>query len=162
MAQVANTPTLPLTPRSPRVEARTAPLEERVAVLEAHRESLTPQLATKADVKGAENRMILWILGAGLALAGLGLAMFARLDSAMTSNLARLDSAMTSNIARLDSAIAANTARIDKLDAKIDARFDALLARQDKLDARMDRLDEKLDARFDAIMAELRALNRAQ
>jgi len=159
MAQTANIPahSFAHAPASQPV-TRAVPLEERVAVLEAHRESLTPALATKADVRGAENRMILWILGAGLALAGLGLAMFARLDGAMASNIARLDSAMASNIARLDSAMAANTARIDKLDAKIDARFDALLARQDKLDARMDRLDVKLDA----IMAELRALNRAQ
>jgi len=144
MAKTASAPLPAFGHASPeRVSPRQVPLEERVAVLETRSQFI----AERADVKGAENRMILWILGAGLALAGLSFAMFARLDSAMTANIARLDAAIT-----------ANTARIDKLDAKIDARFDALMADNRATNARIDRLDAKLDA----IMAELRTLNRPQ
>jgi len=107
---------------------RHVPLEERVAVLETH----SPMLATKADVKaevrGTENRLIMWIFGAALAL------------------LAAILPMISANTARIDALAARTDARIDKLEDKVEARFD-------KLDARID----KLDAKFDALLAELRA-----
>jgi len=125
MAKTATAP-FPHSP-VPRRTVRHVPVEERVSVLEAQWETLTPELATKgdvrADVRGAENRLILWILGAGIALAGLAFALFARMDAAITE--IKADGRETT--ARLEAAIAANTARIDRLDAKIDTRFDAIM-----------------------------------
>jgi len=152
-----------------RPRAATVPIEERISILEAHRESLTPALAMKADVRGAENRMILWILGAGLALAGFSFAVLTSTEGRMDKRIDKLDARIDKLDARLDGV----DARIDKLDAKVDTRFDALSARQDKLDAkvdalaartdaRFDALDAKIDSRFEAVMAELRTLNRAQ
>jgi len=106
---------------------RTASVEERTAALEARWEETVPTLATSKDISALENRLMKWVIGAGLALLAVFAAVFI-----------------------------ANTARMDALDAKIDSRFDALAARQDALDAKFDRLDAKMDTRFDAIMAELR------
>jgi len=96
MPQAATLPTPSHTRRRIRADRRAVPIEERLSVLEAHWETLSPDLATRsdvrADVRGAENRLIMWILGAAAALAGFFL-----------SNTARLDT------------------RIDKLDAKFDA-----------------------------------------
>jgi len=112
---------------------RDAPVEERVAVLEARWEETVPTLATSRDIsdlrgemgelrgelrgemRSLENRLLKWGVGAVLAL----LAVLAATFSATN------------------------------------ARIDSLAARQD---ARMDALDAKLDARFDALMTELRAI----
>jgi len=138
MPQAATLPTHSHTHRRTRADRSAVPIEERVSVLETRAESI----ATVADVRGAENRMTLWIIGAGLALAGF---FFAQLSS---------------NTARLDGAIAANTARIDALAARQDARMDGLDAKIDRLDAKFEARFDKLDARFDALMAEIRALGR--
>jgi len=53
----------------------------------------------RGEMRNLENRLIKWVVGAGLALLAVVVVLFT-----------------------------ANTARIDKLDAKIDARFDALMA----------------------------------
>jgi len=92
---------------------RNASIEERTAVLETRWAETVPTLATSRDIsdlrgemgeirvemRNLENRLIKWVVGAGLALLAVVVALFT-----------------------------ANTARIDKLDAKIDARFDALMA----------------------------------
>jgi len=129
MPQAATLPTHSHTPRRTRADRRTVPIEERVSVLETRAESI----ATVADVRGAENRMTLWIFGAALALAGFCFAILSASEGRMDKRIDALDT------------------RIDKLDARID-----------KLDARIDRLDAKIDARFDAMMAELRALRRVE
>jgi len=129
---------------------RDAPVEERVAVLEARWEETVPTLATSKDIsdlrgglrgemrelrgelkgemselrgemRNLENRLLRWGVGAVLAL-----------------------------LAVLAATFAANTARIDSLAARMEQNTA-------RLDARMDALDAKLDARFDALMAELRA-----
>jgi len=148
MAQTANIPAHSFAHASASQPAsRVVPLEERVAVLEAHRESLTPALATKADVRGAENRMILWILGAALALAGLSLTL-------LSASEGRLDKRMDGLDKRMDG--------LDKRIDGLDKRMDGLDKRMDGLEARIDRLDAKIDSRFDALMAELRAQGRSQ
>jgi len=78
---------------------RTASIEERTGVLEARWEETVPTLATKADISDLRSEIIKWVVGAGLALLAVTVALFT-----------------------------ANTARIDRLDAKIDARFDAIMA----------------------------------
>jgi len=124
---------------------RTASVEERTAALEARWEETVPTLATSKDISALENRLMKWVIGAGLAL----LAVFAAVFIANTARMDALDAKIDASVGKLDT-------RIDRLDAKIDSRFDALAARQDALDAKFDRLDAKMDARFDAIMAELR------
>jgi len=64
------------------------PIEERVAVLETHAQSI----ATKADVRGAENRMPLWIMGAGIALAAVFFAMLNARTSRTDTAIAELKS----------------------------------------------------------------------
>jgi len=149
MAKTAMAPAAPI-PHSPapRRAVRHVPIEERLSVLETRAEST----ATRADVRGAENRMILWILGTGVALMAVFFAMLSTSTSRTDAAIADVRADSRAMNARMD----ALDAKIDRLDAKLDARFDALLARQDGLDAKLDRLDAKMDARFDAIMAELR------
>jgi len=100
---------------------RDAPVEERVAVLEARWEETVPTLATSKDIsdlrgeltgemKNLENRLLRWGVGAVLAL------------------LAVLAATFAANTARMDSLAARQDARMDALDAKLDARFDALMA----------------------------------
>jgi len=133
---------------------RDAPVEERVAVLEARWEETVPTLATSKDIsdlrgeltgemsglrgemKNLENRLLRWGVGAVLAL-------LAVLAATFTAGTARIDQVN----ARLDEVNGRLDARIDRLEERIDARFE-------KMDARL----EKLDARFDALMAELRAM----
>jgi len=140
-------------------------------VLETHRQTLTPTLATKADIKGAENRMIMWAVGAALALlaagAGLLTAAGSRTDAALSAAAARTDAALGAAAARTDAALAdiradmrTMNARSDRLDEKIDTLAARQDARMDGLDAKIERLDEKIDARFDALIAELRAQRR--
>jgi len=93
-----------------------APVEERVAVLEARWEETVPTLATSKDIsdlrgemRNLENRLLRWGVGAVLAL------------------LAVLVATFTANTARIDSLAARQDARMDVLDAKLDARFDALM-----------------------------------
>jgi len=94
-----------------------------------------PTLATHSDIsdirsqiRGTENRLIMWGIGAVIALAATLVAM-----------------------------ITANTARIDTQAGRMDAALAEIRADNRTTNARIDRLDEKIDARFDALMAELRA-----
>jgi len=153
MAKTAMAPAAPI-PHSPapRRAVRHVPIEERLSVLETRAEST----ATRADVRGAENRMILWILGTGVALMAVFFAMLSTSTSRTDAAIADVRADSRAMNARMNARMDALDAKIDRLDAKLDARFDALLARQDGLDAKLDRLDAKMDARFDAIMAELR------
>jgi len=115
--------------RSP--EKSRGSLETRTTVLETRWEDTFPTLATKADVRaesrGAETRMTLWIFGGALALAAL-----------------------------LVPLLTANTARIDKLDTKIETSADRINARVDRLEEKIDARFEKMDARFDELLGALR------
>jgi len=102
--------------------------DARLAALEARWEVTVPTLATIADLRGVENRLIRWVLGAaaGLLLALLGI---------VSNTNARFDSVN----ARIDSVAAELRAEIRETNARMEARF------------------ERMDAKFDALMAELRS-----
>jgi len=115
------------------------PIEARVSALEARWEETTPTLATRVDIsdirgelRGVENRLIKWVLGAafGLLFAMLGIFF----------------SGYTSVNARIDSVAAELRAEIRETNARMEARFE-------KVDAKF----ERMDAKFDALMAELRS-----
>jgi len=114
---------------------RTERIDARVSALEARWEATVPTLATIADLRGVENRLIRWVLGAaaGLLLALLGI---------VSSTNARFDSVN----ARIDSVAAELRAEIRETNARMEARFE-----------RMDAKFERMDAKFDALMAELRS-----
>jgi len=144
--------------KSERAAVRSLPTEERVSVLEAQWDTLTPNLAKKADISDLRSDIIKWGAGAGIALFAAFAAMFIantaridRLDGKIDASVAKLDAKLEQSVASLNTRIDKLEARIDRLDEKIDSRFDALLLRQDKL-----------DAKFDALMAELRAQRRGE
>jgi len=169
MPQAATLPTSPLahshSRRSSRAAPRHVPLEERVAVLEMHAQSI----ATVADVRASENRMTLWIFGAALALAGFCFAILSASEARMDKRIDALDMALDKRMDALDSRIDKLDSRIDKLDSRIDtavaelkADIHANTARMGRLEERMDRFDAKLDSRFDALMSELRSQRRGE
>jgi len=168
MAQAITRPIHTQASPAHRQEPHPVPLQERVSVLETRAEST----ATRADVRGAENRMILWILGAALALAALLVPIItsnavrtdeqvSKLDTTLNARIDKLDTTLNARIDKLDSRIDKLDSRIDKLDSRIDEAMAEIKAESRAMNARMDRLDAKIDARFDALMAELRAGRRS-
>jgi len=85
-----------------------------------------------ADLRGVENRLIIWILGAAFSLLFAVLGIF--LSGYNTIN-ERFDSVN----ARIDSVAAELRAEIRETNARMEARF------------------ERLDSKFDALMSELRS-----
>jgi len=134
--------------KSAAVKQRGVPTEERVSVLEAQWETLTPALATKADIGDLRSEILKWGVGAAIAL----FTAFAAMFIANTARIDRLDGKIDASVSKLDAKLESSVGKLDaKLESsvgKLDAKIDALAARQD---ARMDRLDAKLDA----LMAEL-------
>jgi len=122
--------------RSDKQAWRAQPVESRVAALEARWEETVPTLATRSDMRaelrGVENRLIIWILGAAFSLLFAVLGIF--LSGYNTIN-ERFDSVN----ARIDSVAAELRAEIRETNARMDARF------------------ERLDSKFDALMSELRS-----
>jgi len=128
--------------------------EVRVAALEGRWEATVPTLATIADLRGVENRLIVWILGAAgtllLSLLGIFFAGYNSLNTRIDSAVTELRAETRSSIAELKdetrSSIAELRAEIRETNARMEARFE-----------RMDAKFEKMDAKFDALMAELRS-----
>jgi len=115
---------------------QTEPVEARVSALEARWEATVPTLATIADLRGVENRLIVWILGAAgtllLSLLGIFFAGYNSLNTRIDSAVAELRTETRASIAEL-------RAEIRETNARMEARF------------------ERMDAKFDALMAELRS-----
>jgi len=154
MPQAATLPRASHTRRT----VRHVPLEERVSVLETHAQSI----ATVADVRAAENRLILWILSAAVALAGFCFAILSGSEGRIDKRMDALDTALNKRMDTLDTAL---NKRMDALDSRMDkfeARIDRLEERMDRLDAKVDSRFDKLDAKFDALLAELRSQRRGE
>jgi len=104
---------------------RTESVEERVSALEARWEATVPTLATIADLRGVENRLIVWILGAAgtllLSLLGIFFAGYNSLNARIDSAVAELRTETRSSIAEL-------RAEMREANARMDSRFDALMA----------------------------------
>jgi len=149
--------------------------ESRVAALEARWEETVPTLATRSDMRselrGVENRLIIWILGAAFSLLFAVLGIFLsgynsineRFDS-VNVQIHSVNTRIDSVNARIDSAVAElradSKASITELrnelretNARMEARFEKIDARFEKMEARF----ERLDAKFDALMSELRS-----
>jgi len=152
----------PETPRTARREAwRAQPIEARISALEARWEETTPTLATIADLRGVENRLIKWVLGAaaGVLLAMIGIffsgynALNGRLDSAVSELRTENRSAIADLKEDTRAALTELKAEIRDTNARMDARFERMEARFEKIDAKFEKMDEK----FDVMMMELRA-----
>jgi len=138
-------------PRTDKQAWRTFPMESRVLALEARWEETIPTLAKIADLRGVENRLIKWVLGAafGLLFAILGIFF-----SGYTSLNARLDSAVSDLRAENRSAIAdlKEDTRAAIADLKEDTRVSIA-----ELRTEIRETNSRMDAKFDALMAELRS-----
>jgi len=115
--------------------SRTESAEVRVAALEGRWEATVPTLATIADLRGIENRLVKWVLGAafGLLFAVLGIFFsgYTSINARFDSITARFDSVNTrldSTNSRIDSAVTELRAEIRETNARMDAKFDALMA----------------------------------
>gem|GEM_PF-377800 len=133
---------------------RTERIDARVSALEARWEETVPTLATSVDIsdirselRGVENRLIVWILGAAgtllLSLLGIFFAGYNSLNTRIDSAVAELRTETRSSILELKdetrSSIAELRAELRETNARMEARF------------------ERMDAKFDALMAELRS-----
>jgi len=116
--------------------SRTESADVRVAALEGRWEATVPTLATIADLRGVENRLIVWILGAAgtllLSLLGIFFAGYNSLNSRIDSAVAELRTETRSSIAELRtetrSSIAELRAEMRETNARMDAKLDALMA----------------------------------
>jgi len=108
----------------------------RVAALEGRWEATVPTLATIADLRGVENRLIVWILGAAgtllLSLLGIFFAGYNSLNSRIDSAVTELRAETRASIADLKdetrSSIAELRAEMREANARMDSKFDALMA----------------------------------
>jgi len=115
---------------------RTERIDARVSALEARWEETVPTLATIADLRGVENRLIVWILGAAgtllLSLFGIFFAGYNSLNTRIDSAVTELRTETRSSIAELKdetrSSIAELRAELRETNARMDAKFDALMA----------------------------------
>jgi len=166
-------------PRAAKQAWRAPPIESRVAALEARWEETVPTLSTIADLRGVENRLIIWILGAAFSLLFAVLGIFLsgynsineRFDSVNTqihSVNARIDSAVTELRAETRASIAdlrdETRASIADLRAEIRetkeetrASIAELRASIAELRTEIRETNSRMDAKFDALMAELRS-----
>jgi len=129
---------------------RAQPVEARVAALEARWEETVPTLATIADLRGVENRLLKW---GGSAAVGLLLA----LAGIVTSTHSRFDQVHM----RIDSAVA--ELRSETRDSIAELRAEIRESREEtrasiaELRAEIRETNARIDARFDALMSELRS-----
>jgi len=144
-------------------------LEVRTTVLEARWEETIPRLATKADIsdlrgemRGLENRLIKWVIGAALALVAVFTALFTymgtQMSSALADQAARMEGALTAQATRMDNALADQAARTDTAIGSLETRLDNSIT---SLETRIDNSITSLATRMDNAIAELKAENRA-
>jgi len=148
------------------------PIESRVSALEARWEETVPTLATRSDVRGelrgVENRLIIWILGAAFTLLFAVLGIFLSGYNSINERFDSVNTQIHSINARFDSV----NARIDSAVTEIRTETKASIAdlrdelrteireTNARMDARFERMDarfERLDSKFDALMEELRS-----
>jgi len=139
-------------------------MEVRVSALEARWDETVPTLATIADLRGVENRLIKWVLGAavGLLLALIGImsttnSRFDQLNSRIDLVAAELRADTRAAIADLKDETRTSIADLRDTTAELKAELRDTNAR---MEARFEKIDtrfEKMDMKFDALLEELRS-----
>jgi len=140
---------------------RAQPVEARVSALEARWEETVPTLATIADLRGVENRLLKWggsaAVGLLLALAGIVTSTHSRFDQVhmrIDSAVAELRSETRNSIAELRTETRDSIA---ELRAEIRESREETRASIAELRAEIRETNARIDARFDALMSELRS-----
>jgi len=106
-------------------------LDRRVTKIETTMTTITPHLATKADVKEAMNTQLRWMIGLFVGtVIGLGTFIYMS-QTGMESRLER----------SMDVRFESVNARFEQ----VDRRLDQMDRRLDQIDQRLDRVDQRLD-----------------
>jgi len=118
------------------LETRFNTLDRRVTKMETTMTTITPYLATKADVKEAMNTQLRWMIGLLVAsFIGLGALIYT-----------------------------SQTNMEDRLERSMDVRFESVNARFEQVDRRLDQVDRRLDQidkRLDRVEQRLERVEQA-